>query len=287
MFSELTWRERVLLAWLHPRGIVAAAVASLLALELAESSFAAEGDQFVLITFATVVATVLVYGLTLPALSGWLGLSSPNPQGILFAGASPLVREIAKVVQAEGISVVAVDTNHEQATAAKMAGIPTHFASVGSEFVREEIDLGDIGRLLAMTPNDEVNTLAAMEFIEQFGRAEVYQLAAAEPDHQRRDRVAAYRRGRTLFRRDATYRLLADRFAAGARVTKTQLSGNFTLKRFLEHHGPNAIVLFLIDATGKVIVKTSDELATSKTYPKVIALVGPAPADGCPEDAAL
>lgn len=283
MFSELPWRERMLLAWIHPRGIVAAAVASLLALELAESSFAAEGEQFVLITFVTVVTTVLVYGLTLPALANWLGLSTPNPQGILFAGASPLVRDIAKVVQDEGISVLAVDTNHEQATAARLAGIPTHFASIGSEFVREEIDLGDIGRLLAMTPNDEVNTLAAMEFVEQFGRADVYQLPAAEPDHQRRDRVAAHRRGRTLFRRDATFKLLADRYAAGARVKKTQLSGNFTLKSFLEHHGPSAIVLFLVDAAGKLIVKTSDDVSLMKSYPKVIALVDPVADDVTPD----
>jgi Trk K+ transport system NAD-binding subunit len=276
MFSELSWRERVLLAWVHPRGIVAAAVASLLALDLAESSFAAEGEQFVFITFATVVTTVLIYGLTLPAVAKWLGLSSPNPQGILFAGASPLVRDIAQAAREEGITVLAVDTNHEQATAARMAGIPTHFASIGSEFVREEIDLGDIGRLLAMTPNDEVNTLAAMEFVEQFGRAEVYQLAAAEPDHQRRDRVAAHRRGRTLFRRDATYKMLADRYAAGARVKKTQLTGNFTLKSFLEHHGPNAIVLFLIDGAGKLLVKTNEDVPLSKNFPKVIALVDPA-----------
>jgi Trk K+ transport system NAD-binding subunit len=175
---------------------------------------------------------------------------------------------------------MAVDTNHEQATAARMAGIPTHFASIGSEFVREEIDLGDIGRLLAMTPNDEVNTLAAMEFVEQFGRADVYQLPAAEPDHQRRDRVAAYRRGRTLFRRDATFKLLADRYAAGARVKKTQLSGNFTLKSFLDHHGPNAIVLFLVDAAGKLIVKTSDDVPLNKNYPKVIALVDPVGSEG-------
>jgi NhaP-type Na+/H+ or K+/H+ antiporter len=277
LFSTLPWSERVLLAWVHPRGIVAAAVASLLALDLAKSSFAPEAAEFVLVTFVTVVVTVLVYGLTFPVVARWLGFSSPNPQGILFAGASPLVRDVALVLQEEGIPVVAVDTNHQQAAAARMAGIHVHFASIGSEFVREEIDLGDVGRLLAMTPNDEVNTLAVMEFVEQFGQAEVYQLAATEPDHERRDRVAAYRRGRTLFRRDATYQMLSERHAAGAVVKKTQLSGNFTLESFLEHHGPNAVVLFLLDSAGKLVVKTTDDVATTKTYPKVIALVDPAP----------
>ncbi len=273
--SVLNWRERLLLACIHPRGIVAAAVASLLALELADSPFADEASEFMLVTFMTVVVTVLVYGLTLPTIARWLQLSSPNPQGILFAGASPLVRDIAAVLQDEEISVMAVDTNHQQAAAARMAGIPVHFASIGSEFVREDIDLSDIGRLLAMTPNDEVNTLAVMEFVEQFGQAGVYQLAGAEPDHERRDRIAAHRRGRTLFRRDATYQMLADRHASGAIVKKTQLSGNFTLKSFLDHHGPNAIVLFLIDSAGKLVVKTTDDVATTKAYPKVIALVDP------------
>ena len=37
-------------------------------------------------------------------------------------------------------------------------------------------------------------------------------------------------------------------------------------------------MLFLIDSSGKVIVKTADDTATTKTYPKVIALVDPPPA---------
>jgi Trk K+ transport system NAD-binding subunit len=277
--SDLTLSERLVLAWIHPRGIVAAAIASLFALRLVDSPFAHEAEEFVLVIFVTVVVTVLTYGLTLPVLARYLKLSSPNPQGILFVGASALVRDIAQVLQDESISVVAVDTNHQQATSARMAGIPVHYASIGSEYVREEIDLSDVGRLLAMTPNDEVNTLAVMEFVEQFGQAEVYQLAAAEPEHERRDRVAAYRRGRTLFRRDATFQMLTDRHAAGAVVKKTQLSGNFSLKSFLEHHGPSAVVLFLVDSAGKLVVKTSDDVATTKSYPKVIALVDPPPHD--------
>jgi Trk K+ transport system NAD-binding subunit len=277
--SDLSRNERMLLAWIHPRGIVAAAVASLLALDLSESQFGAEAEQFVFVTFVTVVVTVLVYGLSLPAVARWLHLSSPDPQGVLFAGASPLVREIASALIDEGFAVMAVDTNHDNVAKARMKGIPVQFASIGSEFVREDIDLGEIGRLLAMTPNDEVNTLAAMEFAEHFGRAEVYQLAATEPDHESRDRVPAYRRGRTLFRRDATFALLASRFAKGAVVKKTQLSANFKLENFLELYGPNVIVLFLVDPNGKLIVKTTDDVATTKSYSKVIALVDPSHAE--------
>jgi NhaP-type Na+/H+ or K+/H+ antiporter len=276
--SDLNWRERALLAWVHPRGIVVATVTSLLALELAATPFAREADEFVLVTYLTIVTTVVVYGLTLPPLARWLRLATPDPQGVMFAGASPLVRAIAVVLQDDGFPVVAVDTNHQNIAAARMAGLTVHFASIGSEFVRDEVDLGDVGRLLAMTPNDEVNTLAAMEFVDEFGRREVYQLAAAEPDHERRDRVPAYRRGRTLFARDATFATLSARHAAGAVVKKTQLTGNFTLQSFLDYHGPSAIVLFLVDAAGKLHVRTSDPMPSGRQYPKVIALVDPAPA---------
>ena len=282
--SDLPWNERLLLAWIHPRGIVAAAVASLLALELADTQYAVEADRFILVTFLTIVSTVVVYGLTLAPLARRFNLASPNPQGVLFAGASPLVREIALAVKEEGFPVVVVDTNHQNAAAARMAGLSVHFASIGSELVRDEIDLSDIGRLLAMTPNDEVNTLAAMEFTEHFGRAGVYQLAAAETTGQRRDRVAAYRRGRLLFRRDTTYEFLAAHHAAGAKIKKTQLSADFTFENFVARHGPSAIVLFLIDASGKLIVMSTDEAPASKSYPKVIALIDPAEAATAPPD---
>src|SRR5690606_33515590 len=58
--SDLSWKERLLLAWIHPRGIVAATVASLLALELGGSAYADQGERFVLVTFSLIVATVTV-----------------------------------------------------------------------------------------------------------------------------------------------------------------------------------------------------------------------------------
>ena len=58
-----------------------------------------------------------------------------------------------------------------------MSGLTTHCASILSEYVTEEIDLSGVGRLLAVTPNDEVNSLAVQEWSHLFGRAGVYQIA--------------------------------------------------------------------------------------------------------------
>lgn len=274
----LSWNERAFLAWIHPRGIVAAAVSSLFALALKDADpvhpLAAEADRFVLMTFLVIVGSVTVYGLTLSPLARKLGLSGENPQGILFAGASPAVREIALAVQNEGLPVLLVDTNPQNNAAARMAGLPMAYASVGSEFVQEEIDLGGIGRVLAMTPNDEVNTLAAMGFAERFGRAEVYQLAVAEVSSERKEAVGAYRRGRTLFDKPLTFEQLQERFEAGATIKKTLLSTDFTFDDFLARYGESALVLFSFDETGKkLLVATDEKDMIPKPGQKLVALV--------------
>jgi NhaP-type Na+/H+ or K+/H+ antiporter len=284
--SKLPWQERAFLAWIHPRGIVAAAVSSLFAMQIARAAAAgmesaeallAEADRFELVTFLVIVVTVTVYGLTLAPLARWLGLSGENPQGILFAGASPAVREIALAVQEEGFPVLMVDTNPLNNATARMAGLPVAYASIGSEYVQEEIDLGGIGRLIAMTPNDEVNTLAAMGFSERFGRAEVYQVAVSETSSDRTEHVGAYRRGRTLFDRPTTIGQLEQRFAAGAQVKKTTLTADFTYDDFLARYGESTLILFRTDETGKNLLVATEESETSpRPGQKVFALVNEA-----------
>ena len=274
--AGLSWQERAFLAWIHPRGIVAAAVSSLFALEIMRETnhpLASEAARFELTTFLVIIATVSVYGLTLAPVARWLGLSGENPQGILFAGASRAVREIAAALQAEGISVLMVDTNHRHNAEARMAGLPMAYASIGSEFVQEETDLGGIGRLLAMTPNDEVNTLAVMGFAERFGYAEVYQVARVESSSERTEKVAAYRRGRTLFNKPITIDGLEARFEAGAVIKKTMMSSDFTFDDFLERYGESALILFCLGEKGDLLVATDEKDMLPRPGQKLIALV--------------
>ncbi len=276
--SGLNWRERVFLSWIHPRGIVAAAVSSLFALEFTralepDNPLVLEANRFLLMTFFVIIGTVTVYGLTLGPLARRLGLSGANPQGILFAGASPAVREIALAVQAEGLPVLLVDTNPRNNANARMAGLPMAYASIGSEFVQEEIDLGGIGRLLAMTPNDEVNTLAAQGFVERFGRAEVYQLATAETSSERTERVGGYLRGRILFNQPVTLEQLQQRLASGSTIKKTTLTEGFTFEDFLARYGESTLLLFCFQENGDLEIATDEKDMQPKPGQKLIALV--------------
>jgi NhaP-type Na+/H+ or K+/H+ antiporter len=280
--SPLSWRERAFLAWIHPRGIVAAAVSALFGLriirELGEAHpVALEAERFVLVTFLVIITTVIVYGLTLAPLARWLGLSSENPQGILFAGASQPVRAIAEAVRDEGFTVLLVDTNPRNFTAAKMEGLPVSYASIGSEFVQEEIDMGGIGRLLAMTPNDEVNTLAVMGMTERFGRANVYQLAPAEAVNEKRDKLNAYPGGRKLFQHPTSFAQIESRFEAGAKIKKISLRPDFSFEDYLVRYGYRALLLFRIDEVGKLWIASQESQWNPRPGHKLIALVDPEP----------
>lgn len=275
--SDLTRAERLLLAWIHPRGVVAAAVASLFAIDLSKTAHADEATQLVLITFLVVVATVSIYGFTLPLVARRLGLSRVSPQGILFVGGSPMVREIAKAIREEGFTACLADTNPQNIAAARMAGISVFYGSIGSEVLHEELDLGDVGRLLAMTPNDVVNALATSEFAEQFGSKDVYRLSAAKASSDRLQRVPSHLRGRLLFAPDITYAELENRFFRGAQIKRTSLSEEFTLEDFRAKYGQSALILFTVPEKGKLRVMAAEGSPPPKAGEKLIALVDKLP----------
>lgn len=282
--TETTVPERLFLAWLAPRGIVAAAVSSFFALSVAalagEGSLSpemiAQAEKLVPITFLVIVGTVAVYGLTAAPLARRLGIAEGHPQGILIAGADAVTRAIASTVQKEGYSVVLVDTNYRNVAEARMAGIPAYCASIVSEFVREELDLGGIGRLLAMTPNSEINALATLEFSDVFERAEIYQVAREASEGGRQHPTPSRVQARTLFGEQVTFRRLVRSFASGAVVKKTPLTDEFDFRAWREMYGQSAIVLFLIEDSGELLILTADRTANPKPGQTLIALVDPA-----------
>ena len=106
--TALTWRERCLIGWMAPRGIVAASTASVFALELQEANIAGS-DSVVPVVFLTIFITIAVYGLTAGRISRAVGLSDPDPQGLLILGANPLAVAVGQAVQQEGFRVLLND----------------------------------------------------------------------------------------------------------------------------------------------------------------------------------
>jgi NhaP-type Na+/H+ or K+/H+ antiporter len=277
--SDLSWQERVFLSWMAPRGIIAAAVSSIFALKLAEAGHPQAG-QLVPLTFLVIIGTVTIYGLTASRMARWLGVAKPNPQGALIIGAHSWARAVARVLQEEGYEVLLVDTDRRNISATRLAGLPAFYASILSDSALDEIELGGIGRLLALTSNDEANSLAALHFIPAFGRSDVYQLHVYQlpPEGEGEngiDEIPPHLRGRLLFGPHTTFTFFTNSFAAGAEIKKTGITEQFDYDAFRSLYGERAIPLFLVSEGGDLIVFTADNPPTPKPGQSLISLVSP------------
>ena len=137
--------------------------------------------------------------------------------GFLIIGADLAGREIARTLIDEGIEILLVDTSPAKIREARLAGIPALSANALSAQVEERIELSGIGRLLAMTSNQEVNALAVLHYAKLFGRSATYQL----PDPKHAEPILAKQKthheltGRLLFDPAMNFEELEDRLERG------------------------------------------------------------------------
>lgn len=163
--SKLTIKERLFIAWIGPRGIVAAAVASLFAAEFSKSGLAG-GNELRALVFLVITVTVLCAGLTGGLVARLLGLKRPSNFGWVILGANELARTLAKLFKENGQEVVCIDANPEACTAAENDCTRVIFGNAlrSSALLRAEIETRR--GALAVTPNEEVNLL----FIQKVSR---------------------------------------------------------------------------------------------------------------------
>lgn len=282
--SGLSWKERAFLAWMAPRGIVAAAISSVFALRLEHSGYSG-AEQFIPATFTVIVGTVLVYGLTASPLARRLGISTTNP-GFLIVGANRVARAVGQSLLEAGHSVLLIDTNFEAVREARLDGLPVLYASVVSEFVSSHVDFSAIGRLLALTTNEELNALACLRYNRIFGRDAVFQLAPDADDQPgRKEKLHTELRGRLLFGPGMTYQSLEHQLNAGATIRKTHLTEAFTWQEFQALHGQRAWPLFIISVAGHFTPVTADLALLPQPGETLLSLVLPETADLTPAPA--
>lgn len=271
--SDLSWQERIFIAWMAPRGIVAAAIASIFGLYLSEQGLP-QAEMLAPLTFMVVAGTVTIYSLTAAPLAWYLRLASRNPNGFLIVGAHPWARKIASVLKDQGLAVLLVDTNSSNTAKAFKEGFRTYHGSIISESILDEIDISDLGHLLALTSDDMVNSLACIQFREIFGRREVYQIHPETIGFRGEETIAPlHLHGRFLFSHEVTYSYLDQRFSSGASLTINEFTEHFKYDPSRPIHDANAIPLMLIDNSGSVHLFTEDEKLVPCAGQKLVSLI--------------
>ncbi len=275
--SNLDWRERALLAWIAPRGIVAAAVSAIFAIRLGEAGHQG-AELLVPLTFAVIIGTVVLQSATSRPLARLLKVAEPAPNGFLIVGAHPPARAIGKALQQLGSRVLLADSSWENVSAARMDNLPTYFGNPASQHAEAHLDQVGLGFLLALSPAGELNTLACMRFRHEFHRRNLYALASGlENKRSDKHRASDEHRGNVFASVDLTYGKLASRLNQGAQMYQTTLTSGFTWADYQALHGDRALLLFARDNQGHVHVATPAQSLQPQPGWVLVAMIDPQP----------
>lgn len=263
LFSKIRWNEKTFLAFMAPRGIVATAMSSIFAWELMELHFP-QAEKFLAVIFFAIVVTILLYGLAASPLARKLRVAQPNSQGVLLVGAHAWARELAKMLNQLGVEVLLIDTHRPDIKEAQLAGLSKHYGNILSEEIVHEAQLGNIKRLLALTGNDEVNSLAVLHFEKIFGHSGVFQLSP------RRSELSFELHGRILFGEKITFDYLQSLYEQGGKIKSTNITKEFTFDHFKKMYGDQSVLLCLIKENGNLDLITKDHPTKPKAGHKLI-----------------
>lgn len=173
MGSELGVRERAFLAWMAPRGIVAAAVASFFALRM-DAAGVEGGPALRALVFLVIAVTVTLDGFTGGIVARVLGVRLPPARGWLIVGAGPLGRVLGRALRDSGAPVTFLDSNADETRAAEADGFPVVFGNALDDSTLQRADLDRYAGCIAVTPNEEVNFLVASRAREDFALTRVW-----------------------------------------------------------------------------------------------------------------
>lgn len=268
--SPLTRQERSFMAWLAPRGIVAAATASAFGPALAQAGVAG-AEKILPIAFIVIFGTVAIYGLTAAPLARRLRLVGASALVVLVVGGHQWARAIAAALASAGLGVRVWTGRADEQEAARAEGLDARQARLGVDVASREAELEEVTDALLVTANDDFNALAAFELRQELGNDHVYRLA---PGSDLLDLVPRYAEGRILFGRGLTFDELTRRFSGGATLVAAP-AGTRMPPATAPSDTPTP--LFVIAPTGALTVVTDGARVEPVDGDRVISLV-PAPA---------
>lgn len=257
--SRFSFKERLFLAWVGPRGIVAAAVTAVFAIKL-EALNMENAELLVPLAFTVIIGTVLIQGLTARPLAKWLEVNAPATEGTLIIGANPVAITIAKALKTAGIESLLCDTSWDDISVARMEGLETYYGNPISDHADRHLDISGFGSMLGLSYYHAANTTAALRFREDFGVRKVFTLAAAdEMDTHDKHRISEFYRGHTLFSDDVSYKKLYQMILKDHQLKNTLLSDTYQYEQWLADNSEFTVPLFALDSNHRLFWFTNDK----------------------------
>ena len=180
--SEMTVRERLFLSWVAPRGVVAASMASLFALALAQQGRFAHPEFVESFVYSVIFVTVVSQGFSAGPLAWALRLKEASLDGWMIVGAHPLACSVATFLRdVRKVPVLLIDGNRQAVKDAEAMGLPVILGDAReADMIEERAEFEGIGRVLAFTDNEDLNELLCKKWEVELGKGRVYRWASTQ-----------------------------------------------------------------------------------------------------------
>ena len=270
--SNLRTNEKLMISWIGPRGIVAAAISSLFAIRLQEYDI--QGVELLVpLVFMVIIGTVMIQGLGAKFVGNLLGVREPETNGILVVGSNPVALMVATSLKEQGFDVIVAHNNYTNIAGARMSGLRTYFGNPISDHADSHLDLIGIGHLFAISMDREMNTLSEIHYRHEFGERNLYRLKFSEEKvKSERDDKQANFSSQWLFGKDVTYTKLASMLSRKAKIKITNITDSYSFEQYRADN-KQFVPLYTIDKEGKLHVITDKFDGIVARDRKLIALV--------------
>ncbi|MDT8441187.1 MAG: sodium:proton antiporter [Desulfuromonadales bacterium] len=259
--APMRGRDKLLLAWIAPRGIVAAATAGIFGPALVAAGYPG-AEALLPIIFLIIIVTVLAHGLTLGPLARRLSLAAEQENGLLIVGASPWTQAFTRALQTLDVEVLVADGSYQRLKPIRMDGIKVYFGEILSEHAEHGLADEHLSYLLCATDNHYYNALVCKAQGHEFGHHRTFQLAPHEESRQEQKRLTLQQRGYFAFVPATDYDTLQRRLRAGWTVQTVRLDEDFDFDRFksrLDELDDDWLLLGSVSPQGELQLYSSEQ----------------------------
>jgi NhaP-type Na+/H+ or K+/H+ antiporter len=258
--SSLKLNEKLFISWVGPRGIVAAGIASLFGSKLVKAGVA--GAEYITpLVFMIVLGTVLLNATTARLFAKIAGVFLRKSEGILIVGASKVSRLIANYLKKNNRHVVLIDSNHANIEKAQKLGLEAINTNIYSDTLTDNIELNDMGYLMALTGNTDINKYAINKFTKQFGENGAFRLVTEEEMNDSKNNPKE-----GLFSHTDDYELLQRTVQKYPEIHEIEIKDKSHFKKLIEKtvNDKDIIPLFIKDENGELEIISSYNLKDQK-----------------------
>jgi NhaP-type Na+/H+ or K+/H+ antiporter len=268
LFTSIPWRERLFIAWIAPRGIVAVAITGLFAIRLVDHGL--EGaEALVPLSFAVVIATIFAHGFSAGWVADRLGINEAKGDGILIAGATRWSVALGKLLKSLDINVTIADNSQFALRRAKEAELNIHHGDILDEAHNDNIDLGQYQHLIAATDNDSQNQLITADLGPEMGYEQISRLAN---EGTSKSKIG---HGRLLFESGVDFGTLLDREQSGWRFSKTNITEQFSEEKYRKNLDADEEPLAVLKPDRRILFFSTDAKPVIEEGDTIIGFVAP------------